>query len=119
MYCKLEFKLPFNKIEDKQPKLESIFHKLPLYFILDIDLEAVCLLVNLPDASNLNPVICLYLRLLIIYLFKFFLVFKLKRFTGLPLNTFLLILILFCKFVIKFNNLPLFLLIFNKNKSFY
>jgi len=34
---------------------ECIFFKLPLYLYLNIDLEAVKRLVNLPDTSNLTP----------------------------------------------------------------
>ena len=72
VYCKFESKLPFNKTEDKWPHLESMFHKLPLYFTLVTDLEAVCLLVNLPLASNLKPVNFLYLRSKIKYLIKYY-----------------------------------------------
>lgn len=45
-----------------------MFSKFPLYLTLLIDLEAVYLLFNLPLVSNLKPVICLYLRFLIILL---------------------------------------------------
>jgi len=42
---------------DKPLKDESIFFKPPFHFILNTDLEAVNLLVNLPLASTLIPLI--------------------------------------------------------------
>src|SRR5271156_5549138 len=61
VYCIFDLLLPLT-IELFEPgKKGSIFFKLPLDFTINIDLEAVWRLDNLPAASNFTPVIDLFL----------------------------------------------------------
>ena len=72
VYSKFGLKLPLINADDSKFSDDLIFIKLPLYFNLDKDLDAVKRLVNLPLASNLTPETLLYLILSNIIPFKYF-----------------------------------------------
>src|SRR5271156_3629600 len=61
VYCIFDLLIPLIVKLLEPGKIESIFFKLPLDFNLNIDLEAVWRLDNLPAASNFTPVIDLFL----------------------------------------------------------
>src|ERR1700728_2369480 len=70
VYCIFDLLLPLT-IELFEPgKKGSIFFKLPLDFTINIDLEAVWRLDNLPAASNFTPVIDLFLVIFNIVLYN-------------------------------------------------
>jgi len=69
-YCKLDLKYPLNTIAGNPLNDDTTFLRPPFHFILNTDLEAVYLLVNLPLASILTPLTTLCFNFLRTYIFR-------------------------------------------------